>query len=870
MKELDKIYNPSDVEDKVYDFWVKNNYFKADIDKNKEPYTIVMPPPNITGKLHMGHALDNTIQDILIRFKRMDGFCALWVPGTDHAAIATEAKIVEAMKKENVTKDDLGRDGFLDRAFQWKEEYGNIIVEQLKKLGTSCDWSRERFTMDKKCSIAVRKTFYNLYKKGLINKGERLVNWCSTCLTSISDAEVEFSEKNGALYHIKYKVGDSDEYLILATTRPETLLGDTAVAVHPDDHRYKHLVGKMLELPLCNRKIPVIKDSYVDMEFGTGVVKITPAHDPNDYEVGQRHNLPIINVLTENAFINENGGVYEGLSRYDARKEIIEDLKKIELLEKIEKRVHNVGECYRCNTIIEPRISTQWFVKMDSLAKPANKAVRDGDVKFIPERFSKTYFHWMDNVKDWCISRQLWWGHRIPAYYCDDCGHITVTEQEKITECEKCHSCKIKQDEDTLDTWFSSALWPFSTLGWPEKTDDLEYFYPTSTLVTGYDIIFFWVARMIFSGVEQMGEVPFNTVFIHGLVRDEKGRKMSKSLGNGIDPMSIIKEYGADALRFTLATGNSAGNDMRFMNDKIIANRNFCNKLWNAARFVMMNVDSDVKPEIPKKLNIEDKWILIELNYLIKEYRDNMDKFELGLASTKVYEFFWNNFCDWYIEVVKSRLNNGDSDAKNLTVYVLCNILKLLHPFMPFITEEIYKSLPNTGESIMVTDMPQCNEKFIFEKEYDDFKNIMESIKIVRNIRAEKNVKNSKKTDIYIETKNIDFYKKNERFYKSLAFADNIIVGESFNMQNTVGGVFGDSRILLLIGTLVDKDKEIERLNIEKNKILKDIEFLSKKLCNEGFLSKAPEKLVNEEKKKLEIAKEKLSNVELNIKQFLD
>jgi len=869
MKELNKVYNPKEVEDKIYKFWLDKNYFRAEVDKNKEPYTIVMPPPNITGQLHMGHALDNTIQDILIRFKRMDGFSALWIPGTDHASIATEAKIVASMAKDNITKDDIGREKFLEKAWEWKEVYGNQISSQLKKLGSSCDWSRERFTMDEGCSKAVRETFYKLYEKGLIYKGERLINWCPNCLTSISDAEVEFSEKDGALYHIKYKVVGSDEFLVLATTRPETLLGDTAVAVHPDDERYKHLVGKMLELPLCNRQIPIISDTYVEMDFGTGVVKITPAHDPNDYEVGQRHNLEIINIMSDNAKINENGGQYEGLDRYEARKTIVEDLKAINLIDKIEKRVHNVGECYRCTTVIEPRVSNQWFVKMKDLADPANECVRSGKTKFIPERFSKTYFHWMDNIKDWCISRQLWWGHRIPAYYCDDCENITVVNGETAEKCNKCGSVNIRQDEDTLDTWFSSALWPFSTLGWPDNKDELEYFYPTTTLVTGYDIIFFWVARMIFSGVEQMGEVPFYNIFIHGIVRDENGRKMSKSLGNGINPLEVIDNFGADALRFTLATGNSAGNDMRFMEDRVLSNRNFANKIWNAARFIMMNVDEYVKANIPTKLNHEDKWILAELNTLIKEYRDNMEKFELGLAGLKVYDFTWNIFCDWYIEIVKMRLNNNEQNAKELTMYVFTAILKLLHPFMPFITEEIYKSLPNSTESIMVDNMPIYNEQFVFIDESKSFKDIMDSVKIIRNIRAEMNVPNSKKADIYIETKDVNFYRDSERFYKKLAFCDNVFVDEKFNIENTVGGVFGNSRVLIKVDTLVIPEKEIERLNNEKKKVVKDIEFLSKKLGNGGFLNKAPEKLIQEETRKLELAREKLSNIQISIEQFI-
>ncbi|MGL5973301.1 MAG: valine--tRNA ligase [Oscillospiraceae bacterium] len=861
MKELDKIYNPKEVEDRTYKNWLDKGYFRAEVDKNKKPYTIVMPPPNITGKLHMGHALNNTIQDVIIRYKRMDGFSALWVPGTDHASIATEAKIVEDMAKENLTKEDLGRDDFLKRSWIWKEKYGTAIVDQLKKIGSSCDWSRERFTLDEGCSHAVKEVFVKLYDENLIYKGERIINWCPNCLTSISDAEVEFLEKDGNLYNIKYKVEDEDIYLTLATTRPETLLGDTAVAVNPNDDRYKYLVGKMVEVPFTNRVIPIIEDSYVDIEFGTGVVKITPAHDPNDYEVGLRHQLPIINIMTEDAVINENGGIYEGLTRYEARNKIVEDLKAINLLNDIESRQHNVGTCYRCSTVIEPRISNQWFVKMKDLSDPSNAAVRKGEVKFIPERLSKTYFNWMDNVKDWCISRQLWWGHRIPAFYCEDCGHITVTKNEHVDCCEKCNSNKIKQDEDTLDTWFSSALWPFSTLGWPEETEDSKYFYPTNTLVTGYDIIFFWVARMIFSGLYNTNKLPFKTVFFNGLVRDDKGKKMSKSSGIGVDPLEIIDTYGADALRFSLVKGNSPGNDIRFSDDKIIANRNFANKIWNAARFIMMNIDDTVKPCVPDNLQIEDKWILTELNNLIKEYRDNLEKFEIGLAASKIYEFSWDIFCDWYIEIVKTRLNNKDKNCQSLIVYIFNNILKLIHPFMPFITEEIYTSLPNNSESIMMSKFPVFEKSMIYIDEYNNFKAIMESIKIIRNIRSEMNVPRSKKADLYIETNNKDTYNENKSFYENLAFASNVFVDSKFSIENTVGGVFVGGRVILHVGDLVDTKKEFERLNKEKKKVEKDVEFLSKKLNNDGFLSKAPQTLIDEENKKLKIANEKLLKI---------
>ena len=749
-KQLDKTYEPKSVESRLYDFWQKNGYFHAEPDKSKKPYTIVMPPPNITGQLHMGHALDNTLQDILTRFRRMQGYCTLWLPGTDHASIATEAKIVAAMAEEGVTKDDLGREGFLERAWEWKKVYGGRITEQLRKMGSSCDWSRERFTMDEGCSKAVKEVFVNLYNKGLIYRGERIINWCPHCKTSISDAEVEYTEQDGFFWHLRYPLTDGSGFIELATTRPETLLGDTAVAVHPDDERYKALVGKTLTLPLVGREIPIVADSYVDPEFGTGVVKITPAHDPNDFEVGLRHNLEVITVLDDGAVINENGGKYQGLDRYEARKRIVEDLEKGGFLVRVEPHAHNVGECYRCHTTVEPRVSRQWFVKMEPLAKPAIEAVKTGETKFIPERFEKTYFHWMENIRDWCISRQLWWGHRIPVWYCDDCGETVVTKEDSVDTCPKCGGHHLTQDPDTLDTWFSSALWPFSTLGWPEKTDELEYFYPTSTLVTGYDIIFFWVARMIFSGVEHMGKAPFDTVFIHGIVRDAQGRKMSKSLGNGIDPLLEIDKYGADALRFTLATGNSPGNDMRYTPEKVEASSNFANKLWNAARFVLMNLDdNEPAPYIPEGLALEDKWILSIYNRVVKEVTDNLEKFELGIAVQKLYDFIWDVFCDWYIELAKARLTGEDEQAKKtargVLCYVLSGTLKLLHPFMPFITEEIWQTLPHEGETIMLASFPEYSESLNFAAEETEFSRVMEAVRAVRSRRAEMNVPRPKR-----------------------------------------------------------------------------------------------------------------------------
>ncbi len=815
-KELEKLYNPTNVEDRIYKFWLDGGYFTAKPDPEKKPYTIVIPPPNITGQLHMGHALDETLQDILIRYKRMQGYAALWVPGTDHASIATEAKIVEAMRKEGVSKADLGREKFLERAWAWKEQYGGRIVEQLKKLGTSCDWSRERFTLDEGCSEAVKEVFVRLYEKGLIYRGERIINWCPHCLTSISDAEVEYGEQAGHFWHINYPLADGSGVIEIATTRPETLLGDTAVAVNPDDPRYQDMVGKMLILPLVNKEIPIVADSYVDMEFGTGAVKITPAHDPNDFEVGLRHNLPVINVMTDDAHINENGGKYEGMDRYEARKAIVADLEKGGYLVKVKDHSHNVGSCYRCSTTVEPRVSKQWFVKMEPLAKPAIEAVKNGETRFIPERFDKIYFHWMENIKDWCISRQLWWGHRIPAYYCDDCGEMVVSKTA-VETCPKCGG-KMHQDEDTLDTWFSSALWPFSTLGWPNETEDLKFFYPTSTLVTGYDIIFFWVARMIFSAIEQTGKAPFETVFIHGLVRDAQGRKMSKSLGNGIDPLAVIEEFGADALRLTLSTNNSPGNDMRYSDDKVRASRNFANKLWNASRFILMNLSDEITDEsLPETLTAEDKWVLSQYNELVRQVTDNLDKFELGIAVAKLYDFIWDVFCDWYIELCKARLQAGGEESKNaqkVLVYVMNNTLKLLHPFMPFITEEIWQALPHTGESIMVAKFPEYSEELNFSEEEKEFGRVVDAIRAIRNARAEMNVPPSRKAKVYIETQYPEAFKAGERFFFRLAGASEVEIAPEVKLEGAVSAVTDSARIFIPLADLIDKEKELACLAI--------------------------------------------------------
>ena len=871
-KDLAKQYDPKEVEDRIYQFWLDGKYFHAKCDPDKKPYTIVIPPPNITGQLHMGHALDNTLQDILIRYRRMQGYDALWLPGTDHASIATEAKIVEAMRQEGITKEDIGREGFLKRAWEWKEKFGGRIIEQLKKMGSSCDWDRERFTMDEGCSKAVKEVFVNLYNKGLIYRGERIVNWCPHCLTSISDAEVEYEDQAGHFWHLRYPFKDGSGYLELATTRPETMLGDTAVAVNPNDERYKDIVGKTLILPIVHREIPVIADEYVEMDFGTGCVKITPAHDPNDFEVGLRHNLEIIDTFTDDAHIKPEWGKYAGMDRMEARKAIVEDLEKEGAIVKIEDYSHNVGVCYRCHSTIEPKVSKQWFVKMEPLAKPAIECVKKGEVKFVPERFDKTYYHWMENIKDWCISRQLWWGHRIPAWYCDDCGEVVVSK-DAPTVCPKCGSVHLTQDPDTLDTWFSSALWPFSTLGWPDKTPELAHYFPTSTLVTGYDIIFFWVARMIFSSVENMHDRPFDTVFIHGIVRDAQGRKMSKSLGNGIDPLVVIDQYGADALRFTLATGNSPGNDMRFSDEKVGASRNFANKLWNAARFILMNLSEDEKaPHIPDELALEDKWILSLFNTLTKEVTDNLDKFELGIAVQKLYDFIWDVFCDWYIEISKIRLNSGDEKAaqtaRDMLVYIMSNTLKLLHPFMPFITEEIWQTLPHNGESIMVSDWPVYKEEFDFSVEEQEMDRIMEAVRAIRNRRAEMNVPPSKKAKYFIATAYKDTFEKAGIFMQRLASCSEAEVGDSFEIDGAVCIVTADAKIYIPLGELVDFDQEIARLNKEKEKVLKDLEFIDKKLNNENFVAKAPKAVVDGQREAAQKLRDKIAMIDESIAKF--
>ena len=870
-KELDKQYSPQNVEDRTYKFWCDHKYFHAEVNPDKKPYTIVIPPPNITGQLHMGHALDETLQDILIRWRRMEGYETLWLPGTDHASIATEAKIVEAMRKEGITKEEIGREKFLERAWEWKAQYGGRIVEQLKKLGSSCDWDRERFTLDEGCSKAVREVFCKLYDKGLIYRGERIINWCPHCLTSISDAEVEYEDQAGHFWHLRYPFKDGSDYLELATTRPETLLGDTAVAVNPNDERYKDMVGKTLILPIVHREIPVIADDYVDIEFGTGVVKITPAHDPNDFEVGLRHNLEVINVLTPDAKIVDDYPKYAGMDRYEARKAIVEDLQAEGALVEIEDYSHNVGTCYRCGTTVEPRVSKQWFVKMEPLAKPAVEVVRNGEVKFVPERFDKTYFHWMENIKDWCISRQLWWGHRIPAYYCDDCGEVMVSAQEVHT-CSKCGGNHVHQDPDTLDTWFSSALWPFSTLGYPDDTKELEYFYPTDTLVTGYDIIFFWVARMIFSGVEHMGQVPFHTVLIHGLVRDAQGRKMSKSLGNGIDPLLVIDQYGADALRFTLATGNAPGNDMRFSDEKVKASRNFANKLWNAARFVLMYLGNDYSyPGLPKDLAIEDKWILSKVNTLAKEVTDNLERFELGIAVAKLYDFIWDVFCDWYIEIAKIRLQSGEGadTAKAVLVYVLTDILKLLHPFMPFITEEIYQAIPHDTESIMISKWPEYDPTLSFADEEAQMEKIMDAIRAIRNRRAEMNIPPSKKSKVYVETAFADVFAVGSEFIKRLAYASDVEIADAFgDLGNTVTIVTNDAKIYIPLGDLVDFEAEAKRLQKELAAAEEKLAFINKKLDNPGFVNKAPEKVVQQNRDEAAKLTEKIANLRSSLENL--
>lgn len=863
-KEMAKAYNPKEVEDKIYDFWQEGNYFHAEVDKDKKPYTIVMPPPNITGQLHMGHALDNTLQDILIRWRRMQGYSALWLPGTDHASIATEAKIVEAMRKEGITKEDLGREKFLERAWEWKKEYGGRIVSQLKKMGSSCDWERERFTMDEGCSKAVKEVFVRLYNKGLIYRGERIINWCPHCKTSISDAEVEFEEQAGHFWHLRYPLTDGSGYLELATTRPETLLGDTAVAVNPSDERYKDLVGKTLTLPLVGREIPIVADDYVDVDFGTGVVKITPAHDPNDFQVGLRHNLPVINVMTDDAKIVEDYPKYAGMDRYEAREAIVKDLDEGGFLVKIEKHDHNVGTCYRCHSTVEPRVSKQWFVKMDELAGPAIECVKSGKTKFVPERFNKIYYHWMENIRDWCISRQLWWGHRIPAYYCDECGEVTVAK-EMPEKCPKCGCTHLHQDEDTLDTWFSSALWPFSTLGWPDKTPELDYYFPTNTLVTGYDIIFFWVARMIFSSVEQMNSQPFDTVFIHGIVRDENGVKMSKSLGNGIDPLLVIDQYGADALRMFLATGNSPGNDMRYSEKRVEACRNFANKLWNASRFVHMNIDDyDVKNELPATLETEDKWILHTLNNVAKEVNENLEKFELGIALSKIYDFIWNSYCDWYIELCKARLQSEGETAQNarqVLIYVLDKILKLLHPFMPFITEEIWQTIPHDtdGKTVMLEKYPEYDPNLDFPSEAEEMMKVMEAITAIRTQRNEMNVPPSKKAKLFIATAIPETFSNGEQFFKKLASASEVEISDSFDIDGAVTVVTSDAKIYIPMEELVDKEAELKRLNKELKQVEKMLAQDEGKLNNPGFMSKAPEKVIEKIKGQAEKEREKIA-----------
>ena len=856
-KELAKSYNPGEVEDKIYDFWVSNNYFHSEIDKDKKPYTIVMPPPNITGQLHMGHALDNTLQDVLIRYRRMQGYCALWLPGTDHASIATEAKIVEAMRKEGLTKEDLGREKFLERAWEWKKEYGGRICDQLKKMGSSCDWQRERFTMDEGCNKAVKEVFVNLYNKGLIYRGERIINWCPHCMTSISDAEVNYEDQAGHFWHLRYRLADGSGHIDLATTRPETLLGDTAVAVNPNDERYKDMVGKMLILPIVHREIPIVADDYVEMDFGTGVVKITPAHDPNDFEVGLRHNLPVINVMTDDAKITDDYPKYAGMDRYEARKAIVADLEAEGALIKIENYNHNVGTCYRCGTTVEPRVSKQWFVKMKPLAQPAIDAVKNGETKFVPSHFEKTYFHWLENIRDWCISRQLWWGHRIPAFYCQDCGE-TIVSKEDIEVCPKCGG-KVKQDDDVLDTWFSTALWPFSTLGWPDQTEELKYFYPTNTLVTGYDIIPFWVMRMMFSGIEHTGKVPFDTVLIHGLVRDSQGRKMSKSLGNGIDPLEVIDKYGADALRLTLATGNAPGNDMRFYDERVEFSSNFANKLWNAARFVHMNIDDhNVENKLPSTLATEDKWIISTLNNVAKEVTENLDKFELGIAVQKVFDFIWDCYCDWYIELAKSRLQStGDSaqNARQVLVWVLDRALRLLHPFMPFITEEIWQTLPHTGDTIMLAEFPKFTQELDFPEAREEMEVVMNGIRAIRTRRSEMNVPPSRKAKVYIATDKKTIFENGAPFICKLASASEVEVADSFEIEGAVTVVTAEAKIYIPMSELVDKEEELARLNKELAKTEKMLAQSEGKLNNQGFVSKAPAAVI--EKVKGQAAKER-------------
>ena len=869
MSELPKTYDPKSVEDKLYKFWVDSGFFHAEVNPDKKPYTIVIPPPNVTGQLHMGHAFDETLQDILIRTKRMQGYEALWMPGTDHAGIATQIKVEENLRKEEgLTRYDLGREEFLKRVWAWKDKFGSRIISQLKKLGTSCDWDRERFTMDEGCSKAVREVFVNLYNKGLIYKGHRIINWCPHCATALSDAEVEYETQPGKLWHIRYPLADGSGELVVATTRPETFMGDTGVAVNPNDERYKHLIGKTCILPIMNREIPIFGDEYVDMEFGTGCVKVTPCHDPNDFEMGQRHDLEQILVFNEDATVNANGGKYEGMDRYECRKAVVKDLEEGGYLVKIEDHEHNVGTCYRCGTTVEPMTSAQWFVKMAPLAKPAMDVVNEGKTKFVPDRFSKTYLRWMENVHDWCISRQLWWGHRIPAFYCEDCGEMTVSKTDVCT-CPKCGGTHIHQEEDVLDTWFSSALWPFSTLGWPDKTKELEYFYPTSTLVTGYDIIFFWVARMIFSGVEHMGETPFKTVYIHGLVRDAQGRKMSKSLGNGIDPLEVIDQYGADALRFTLATGNSPGNDMRFSDERVQASRNFCNKIWNASRFIQMNltIDKDKAVELPSDLAIEDKWIISKFNTLVADVTRNIDQYELGLAAAKLNDFIWENFCDWYIEIAKTRLQTGDENVQKVLCYVLSGAMQLLHPFMPFITETIWQALPHEGPSVMVSAWPEYKDDLHFAAEEAQMESLMDAVRAIRNRRAEMNVPPSKKAKVLILTEKKDTFSAGAGFFPKLAYASEIELIDAVpaDAAKMASVVTGDAQIYMPMGDLIDFEAERARLGKEKSKVEADIDFVMKKLNNPKFVDKAPEKVVAAEREKAEKLREHLAKLEESI-----
>ncbi len=864
-KELEKSYNPKAIEDDIYKMWNDGGYFTPDTNSKKPPYTIVIPPPNVTGQLHMGHALDETLQDILIRYKRMNGFNALWVPGTDHAGIATQIKVEENLRvNEGLSRYDLGREKFLERVWDWKHQYGNRIINQLKKLGCSCDWTRERFTMDEGCSKAVKEVFVSLYEKDLIYRGHRIANWCPRCKTALSDAEVENPEQNGFYWHIKYFVKDSDEFVVVATTRPETLFGDTAVAVNPEDERYKHLVGKKVVVPFVNREIPVITDEYADMEKGTGCVKITPAHDPNDFLVGGRHDLEQINVMNDDATLNEIAGKFCGMDRYEARKQMVAELEEMGVLVKVEPTVHNVGECYRCGTTVEPLISDQWFVKMEPLAGPAIDVVRDGTIKFIPENQSKKYFNWMENIHDWCISRQLWWGHRIPAYYCDKCGKMVVAKEDVLT-CPDCGS-DMRQDEDVLDTWFSSALWPFSTLGWPEETEDLAKYYPTSTLVTGYDIITFWVSRMIFSGLEHTGKAPFDTVLIHGLVRDELGRKMSKSLGNGVDPLEVIDKYGADALRFTLVTGNSPGNDMRYSDKKVEASSNFANKIWNASRFMMMNLEDDTKPVLPEKLNLEDKWILSKFNTAVKEITANLDKFELGVASAKIYEFIWDILCDWYIELVKPRLfekgTQTNKDAQSVLLYVLSGALKLLHPFMPYITEAIWTNL-GYDKPLIVAEWPKYDTTLAFENECASMERLIEAIRAIRNTRAQMNVPPSKKAKLYIISDYKDSFNEDTSvFFTKLASASEVEYVDNYEDAGSVSIVSDGAKMFIPMAEIVDMAKERERLEKEKATALSELDRAQKKLSNPSFTDKAPAALVEAEKAKIEKYTEMLKSVE--------